>query len=265
MRTSLLSAGIGTLGVEFEYRLLKWVSPGAPAVCSGAAYAGRSKIATLLGDRFLAQVRGKTVIDFGCGEGADSLDLARAGASRVIGIDIQESFLEQARRRARASGLEDICEFSTGTTETADLIVSLDSFEHFDDPAAVLRTMDSLLRPGGEVLASFGPTWYHPNGGHLFSVFPWAHLIFAEKSLIRWRSTFKTDGAKTFRECQGGLNQMTIRRFEKLVEASPFRFAELEAVPIRRLRRLHTRLTREFTTSIVRCRLQRRASVAHAR
>ncbi len=52
--------------------------------------------------------------------------------------------------------------------------------------------MNTLLQPAGEVLVSFGPTWYHPLGGHLFSVFPWAHLIFSEKALIRWRSTFKT-------------------------------------------------------------------------
>ena len=115
--------------------------------------------------------------------------------------------------------------------------------------------MDQHLQPGGEVLVSFGPTWYHPLGGHLFSVFPWAHLIFSEKALISWRSAFKTDGATRFSEVAGGLNQMTIAKFEALVATSPFKFAALEFVPIKKLRPIHNRLSREFTTAIVRCRL----------
>lgn len=243
---------------EIEYRLLRWISPGEPNVCSGEAYRGRSKIAILLGESLLSRVAGKIVIDFGCGEGEEAIELAQHGAKQVIGIDIRHDVLETARRRAAAAGLQDRCEFGTSTETRADLIVSIDSFEHFDDPPGVLRTMDGLLAPGGEVLASFGPTWFHPLGGHLFSVFPWAHLLFSEPALIRWRSRFKSDGAQRFRECQGGLNQMTIRRFEQTVEASPFYCAELEAVPIRKLRRLHNRMTREFTTAIVRCRLKRR-------
>jgi hypothetical protein len=129
---------------------------------------------------------------------------------------------------------------------------------HFADPAGILRITNTLLPPTGEVLVSFGTTWYHPWGGHLFSVFPWAHLIFSEKALIRWRSAFRTDGATRFSEVAGGLNQMTIAKFEELIAGSPLRFASLELVPITKLRRFHNRLTREFTTAIVRCRLVKR-------
>jgi hypothetical protein len=74
----------------------------------------------------------------------------------------------------------------------------------------------------------------------------------------RWRSNFKSDGATRFSEVAGGLNQMTIARFEGLVTASAFVIKKLDLVPIRALRRLHNRLTKEFTTALVRCRLQRR-------
>ena len=50
-------------------------------------------------------------------------------------------------------------------------------------------------------------------------------------------------------------NRITISRFEKLIEDGPFRFAAFEAVPIRRLKRIANRVTREFTTATVRCRL----------
>jgi hypothetical protein len=89
-------------------------------------------------------------------------------------------------------------------------------------------------------------------------VLPWAHLYFSERALIRWRSDFKTDGASRFHEVAGGLNQMTIARFERLVEDSPFRFASEEVIPIRVLRPFHYRATREFTTAVVRCRLVRK-------
>jgi hypothetical protein len=48
---------------------------------------------------------------------------------------------------------------------------------------------------------------------------------------------------------------MTIARFERLVKQSPFVVNLLETVPIRRLRLLHNPFTREFTTSIVGCKL----------
>jgi SAM-dependent methyltransferase len=255
--TAAMSRALDAALTRMQYRILKRISPGEPGYMSGEVYEGKIKIKVLLGDHVFDQLRGKVVIDFGCGEGDDAIALARNCARRVIGIDIREAVLEQARERARREGVDKVCQFCTNTDERVDAVVCIDSFEHFSDPSTALMRMYELLRPGGAVFASFGPTWYHPLGGHLFSVFPWAHLIFSEKALIRWRSDLRSDGATRFSEVAGGLNQMTIARFEKLVKQSPFAVDFLEIVPIRRLRRFHTRLTREFTTSIVRCRLNK--------
>jgi len=212
-----------------------------------------------MGSQFFARIEGKAVIDFGCGEGADAVEMALKGARRVIGIDIRKEVLQAAQEKALKAGVQNNCLFATSTTELVDVVVSVDAFEHFADPAEILRVMNTLLEPAGVVLVSFGPTWYHPLGGHLFSVFPWAHLIFSEQALINWRSTFKTDGATRFGEVAGGLNQMTIAKFEDLVAHSPLKLSSLELVPIRKLRPVHNRLTREFTTAIVRCSLVKRA------
>lgn len=236
-----------------QYRLLKHIAPAEPTHLSGEAYAGKSKLKVLLGERLFEECRGKDVLDFGCGSGAEAVELA-AVARSVYGLDIVPRLLDEARKHAAESGVDPVCTFSSELpAQKFDLIVSLDSFEHFDEPASVLQSMFDLLRPGGRVITSFGPTWYHPYGGHLFSVFPWAHLVFSEPALIRWRSDIRADGATRFREVEGGLNQMTIRRFEKLVEDSPLTLLSLESVPIHRLERFNTRLTREFTTAIVRC------------
>ena len=246
-----------SLWTTLQYRLLRRIAPSEPTYMSGSAYANTSKLEVLLGKDLVERIRGKDVLDFGCGVGAEAVEMARVARS-VFGLDIVPASLETARQRAEVAGVADTCTFgTTPPTKRVDVIISLDSFEHFDDPSAIFRQMYSLLRPGGHVIVSFGPPWFHPLGGHLFSVFPWAHLIFTEPALIAWRSDIRSDGAKRFREVEGGLNQMTIRRFEMLVDDSPFDLVHLEVVPIRRLRPVANRLTREFTTSTVRCVLER--------
>lgn len=247
---------MGFIGGAPGYHILRRIAgSGEGERLDSSSYESQSKLETLLGKKIWDEIKDRSVIDFGCGTGLEAVEMAQRGARRVIGIDIQERWLKIARERASISGVADRCHFQTGTDETADVIIALDSFEHFDDPAGILKEMRRLLKPTGCVLAAFGPTWYHPLGGHSFSVFPWAHLIFTEKALLRWRADFKSDGAQHFREVEGGLNQMTIRRFEKIVAESPFRFAEFEAVPINKLRPLANRLTREATTAIVKCKL----------
>lgn len=228
---------------------------------SGEVYEGRSKLKILLGEAACNSLVGKTVVDFGCGAGNEAVEMAQLGARHVYGIDLQEHLLVMGRQAARDAGVQDRCSFYVPANVPAklgvDRVVSLDSFEHFADPAAVLSTMHELLAPGGTAEISFGPTWYHPLGGHLFSIFPWAHLIFSERALIAWRSRFKTDGATRFSEVAGGLNQMTIARFERIVSESHFTLERIECVPIRKLRGLHGHWTREFTTALVRARLRR--------
>jgi len=120
----------------------------------------------------------------------------------VIGIDISEDVPSAARERAVAVGVQDRCVFTTSTAERADVVVSIDAFEPFPTPGRPGHH-EQPPAPEGEVLISFGPTWYHPLGGHLFSVFPWAHRLFSEKALIRWRSDFKRDGATRFSQVAG--------------------------------------------------------------
>ncbi len=252
-------AGFDHLLTSWQHRILKRLSDGNRGWWGlEGEYCPKSRIAELLGLEAMKEFAGRRVLDFGCGDGHESVALAQAGASEVIGLDIRPEALETARKRAAAAGVQDRCRFVLEYSEPADYVVSIDAFEHFADPASILRAMHGLLVPGGKVLASFGPTWYHPLGGHLFSsMLPWGHLIFSEQALIQWRNDFKKDGAKKFENVPGGLNRMTIARFERLVRNSPFRSWQLDLVPIRKLQPLHNRLTREFTTALVRCRLER--------
>lgn len=245
----------GNLG----YRLLKWIHPPRRRhLCGGEEYeSSEHKLKIHFGESIFDRTRGKTVIDFGCGLGNEAIEYAKRGASKVIGLELREELRAKATSKAMQEGVDDRCEFLATTDTAADIVISLDSFEHFHEPDKILEVMSGLLKDEGEVWISFGWSWYHPRGGHLFSVFPWAHLVFSEESLIRWRSDFTTDGATRFHEVAGGLNQMTIGRFEKLVEASSLQFEELTLRPIRPFRFLHFAATREFTTSLVFGRLKK--------
>lgn len=250
---------MGVIGGALGYRILRQISAdGDTGYMDGSVYAGRSKLEVLFGPTFWSEISGKVVIDFGCGAGLQAIEMAQRGAARVIGIDTYAPVLDEARANAVRAGVADRCAFAADATEPGDVVVALDSFEHFADPGAILATMRRLIRPDGFVLTSFGPTWYHPLGGHIFSVFPWAHFVFTERACLRWFADFNPDGHTSFASV--GINRMTVARFERIVAASDWRFDRFEAVPIRRLRHLHTRLTREFTTATVRCRLVPRTS-----
>lgn len=247
---------MGIIGGKLGYFILCRITKNiALSNQKGKSCDRKDELNALFGNQFFQEISGKTVIDFGCGEGQQAVEMALKGARKVIGIDIQESLLEKARELALRYNVGDRCTFVKNTDERVDMIISKDAFEHFTDPAAILRKMHNLLKKDGYVIATFGPTWYHPLGGHLFSVFPWAHLMFSEKALIRWRSGFKTDGATRFNEVAGGLNKLTIQRFEQIIAKSDFTFSNCETVPIKGLKILNKDILREFTTSIVRCKL----------
>lgn len=250
----------GLIGGRLGYSLLQQLSDGSEdgSWCDSSAYGGKSKLEQLFGDRIWSRVKGKTILDFGCGSGGEVIEMAKRGAARVIGVDSRESVLEKARAKALSEGVSHLCDFSTRCEERVDMAFSIDGFEHYDDPPQALHLIKRQLKSGGRLCISFGPPWLHPYGGHLFSVFPWAHLIFTEKALLEWRADFKSDGATRFHEVEGGLNQMTVKRFLKLVNAQDFHVAYMDLVPIRGMYWLSNPLTREWVTSVVRCDLVRK-------
>ena len=95
------------------------------------------------------------ILDVGCGCGHASTALAQFGY-QVIGLDISENMISQARRNAQSMGLGENCSFRAGdfekewlTLEPFDGILALGFIEYFDDPVCVLRSFFDLLKPGG--------------------------------------------------------------------------------------------------------------------
>lgn len=173
---------------------------------------------------FQDRIRGKACLDFGCGGGWQSVALARAGARWVLGVDTNPKTLQSARAlAARQSVSPATVEFAErlpeGRESTFDVVISQNSMEHFADPAAILQLMRRAVHPRGEVLITFGSPWLSPYGSHMhfFTKVPWVNVLFPERTVLRVRSRFRSDGALRYEDVESGLNRMTVGRFERLI------------------------------------------------
>src|SRR5215207_6661131 len=94
---------MGIIGGTLGYNILRRISiDGETGYCDGSAYQGISKIEKLLGESIWSDTKDKVVIDFGCGDGEDAVEVAARGAKKVVGIDIRERALAKAREAAVA-------------------------------------------------------------------------------------------------------------------------------------------------------------------
>ncbi len=92
----------------------------------------------------LPDVRGKSVLDIGCNAGFYSMEMKKRGAARVLGVDSDDRYLDQARLAARALGTDGI-EFAklsvfdvAALGERFDLVIFMGVFYHLRHPLLAL-------------------------------------------------------------------------------------------------------------------------------
>jgi 2-polyprenyl-6-hydroxyphenyl methylase / 3-demethylubiquinone-9 3-methyltransferase len=101
----------------------------------------------------------RQVLDVGCGGGILSEAMARAGA-RVLGIDLSPAVLDVAELHALESGVE--TQYRAVAAEDLaqerpaafDLVTCMEMLEHVPDPAAAVKALAALVKPGGDVIVS---------------------------------------------------------------------------------------------------------------
>lgn len=106
----------------------------------------------------LRSLKGLELLDVGCGGGILAEPLARLGAA-VTGIEPAPESVAVARAHAAAAGLDIAYRAATAEQLRAegarfDAVIASEVVEHVADPAAFVRTLAELARPGGLVLLS---------------------------------------------------------------------------------------------------------------
>ena len=101
------------------------------------------------------------VLDLCCGQGRHSLELARRGFKKVLGIDRSRYLVSLARRRARGAGFDvrfkegDARKFSVPESSFDCVVIMGNSFGYFDreeDDLDVLSSVKRALRSAGKLM-----------------------------------------------------------------------------------------------------------------
>jgi len=188
-----------------------------------------------------------TVLDVGSGWGCLCVEMAQAGAARVVGLDLKTHLVDFAnaylmqvypelvqRVKFQAIDLKDFAE-----PVCFDLIVSKDSFEHILDLDGMLREMRLRLKPGGRIYAGFGPLYPTPYGDHdrretifrhwgvfgrLLAWLPWGHLVL-EPLIVK---TYNSHADRKITSLYDlGLNKLAASDYLRLFQASGLRVVGL--------------------------------------
>ena len=107
-----------------------------------------------------ARLRGKRVLDIGCGGGILADSMARRGAD-VLGIDLASKPLKVAQLHALEARTERI-EYREIAAEALaaeapgsfDVVTCMEMLEHVPDPASIVSACATLAKPGGWVFFS---------------------------------------------------------------------------------------------------------------
>ncbi|WP_425258610.1 bifunctional 2-polyprenyl-6-hydroxyphenol methylase/3-demethylubiquinol 3-O-methyltransferase UbiG [Rubrivivax sp. RP6-9] len=108
----------------------------------------------------LAQLRGKVVVDIGCGGGILAEAMAQR-ATHVTGADLAARPLGVARLHALETGVSNI-EYREIAAEALaaerpgsyDVVTCMEMLEHVPDPSSVVHACSALVKPGGWVFFS---------------------------------------------------------------------------------------------------------------
>ena len=97
-------------------------------------------------------VSGKTILDIGCGSGRYSIEFAKRGASKVVGLDLASNMVKLADQYAEKDGLKDRCRFIGGDfleinlNRNFDIALAIGVFDYISRPQPFLEKMRSMAK-----------------------------------------------------------------------------------------------------------------------
>lgn len=105
----------------------------------------------------LPDMKGKTVLDLGCGFGGDCVDFINKGSVRVVGIDISEKMLTTAKGENARQNIEYIwldMNYIDTINEKFDIVYSSLAFHYVKSFTKLLGNISDLLKDNGLLIYS---------------------------------------------------------------------------------------------------------------
>ena len=168
--------------------------------------------------------KGKRVLDVGCGTGNFAREIAKKDAKYVLGIDYADEAIKIAEKNNKEKNLKfkklDVIKLD----EKFDIIVSIGTIEHMDNPIKIIKKLKSCLNKNGKIILTT-PNWTNPRGYVLMTLYflfnapitladlhyltPNEHLKMAKKlnMKLKWRTI----------EASWGNGKIMIKDFEKRI------------------------------------------------
>lgn len=142
-----------------------WIRSEDPAAALEAYLEQQSKVYSIVKNHFVSELlgdlKGRSVLDYGCGAGYFVVHSARMGARSALGIDAEEGPLAAARLFAQREGVERVCQFMRSSAfprfepnTRFDLVILKDIIEHVIDDEGLLEDVSAVLNPDGAVVIS---------------------------------------------------------------------------------------------------------------
>ena len=105
----------------------------------------------------LPDLKGKRILDIGCGTGGMSRYFAEHGAKYVLGVDISTKMLEVAKRETTNNNVEYkilAMENLSSLKDKLDMVFSSLAFHYVEDFNKLMQDISNLLNPKGILLFS---------------------------------------------------------------------------------------------------------------
>ena len=183
----------------------------------------------------------KSIIEIGCGAGDFAISLAKTGAQKVLGVDIDRELINTAQKKAKIENIDDKISFkcsdfnSLRTNDLYDMAFSINAFEHIPSPVTSLKQIYNCLTHEGVFCTIFGPLWLSPYGAHMweFTSIPWVHFLFPEKVVLKVRTEFYRPGdpVDRYEDVRGHLNRITVKKFMNYASEAGFNVETLRVNP----------------------------------
>ena len=107
----------------------------------------------------IGDVKGKRILDLGCGAGGHDRKLIELGASYVLGIDISTKMIEVAKQETDSNKIEYKVMSMININKLDmkfDMVISSLAIHYIEDYDGLCKKVYDILKPGGEFIFSYG-------------------------------------------------------------------------------------------------------------